>query len=109
MQFVYHLDHNYKITLNAAAESTFELSVTADNRRVYGGTFNTSIAVDEPKDFEKLMTKFFEGRYIFLIERYSSKELLLSFKIVIDSITLKKFELLLQERILCEKCRCELN
>jgi hypothetical protein len=100
MEFIHHLDRRYKINLemDKSSISNFKLKVIdQDKCKVYEGMFDTALVVDRPEDFEKLMRMFFEGRFIFIIEK-EKKGLKLTFQVIIFSILLKQVNLKLKEK-----------
>jgi hypothetical protein len=96
MDFFYHLDRNYKITLEICSETFLMTLNDQRNAKSFKGTFDMSVMVDRIEDFEKLMKRFLQGRYIFRIER-EENGMKMIFEIIIDSMLLKRVELYLEE------------
>lgn len=84
---------DYCISLELESVPLF--SLTVDDKRhfsTYKAEFDFNIVAKDVKQFEALMKKFFEGKYFFQIEK-DAVGLELSFKIVVDEIVMKEFNL----------------
>jgi hypothetical protein len=85
----------YKIHVEFVDPTTTLFQLTIDDQRnfkIYKGTFDMHIVADTREEFELLMKKFFDGKYFFHLDGSDALALKLSFKVVMESIVMKRFE-----------------
>ena len=91
MEFIYC---TYKINIEFVDPNlTFQLTIDDQrNFKIYKGTFDMHIVADTREEFELLMKKFFDGKYFFHLDGSDALALKLSFKVVMESIVMKRFD-----------------